>query len=46
MMGGTIVSNTGSPRTAPSGAIVFGDIAIAELRADAIACVDNAEEQL
>mmetsp|Transcript_14019 Transcript_14019/g.35006 ORF Transcript_14019/g.35006 Transcript_14019/m.35006 type:complete len:296 (+) Transcript_14019:37-924(+) len=46
MMRGTILSNSGSARTAPSGAIVFGDIAIAELRADAIACVDDAKEQL
>ena len=46
LMGGTIVSNTGAPRTAPSGAIAFGDIPIAELRADALACVDDAKDQL
>lgn len=44
LMGGAITSNTGAARTAPSGAIVFGDIAIAELRADAIACVDDAQK--
>ena len=41
MLGGSIVKNEGSPRTAPTGAIVFGDVAIAELRADAIACIDT-----
>ena len=40
MLGGAVIKNEGAPRTAAQGAIVFGDLAIAELRADALACVD------
>ena len=42
LLRGSILRNEGAPRTAPSGAMVFGDIPIAELRADAVACIDDA----
>ena len=44
LLGGSIISNTGT--AGAERRIAFGDIPIAELRADALACIDKADCEL
>jgi hypothetical protein len=43
-MGGFVLRNEGSKRTAATGSMAFQDIPTAELRTDALACIDKATE--